>query len=171
MRSANFAAVASNPPSDLTLTPLRGKGIPLSGWLVQYDLLLVGIDPFTNESAWLLKTAARILETFDQADCRVGFVMAGADADESREFLGPHAESILTFPDPDRSIIKAFGLESLPAIVHVGADGTVINSAEGWDPNRWQVVTDELARIMSWSGPVLPGPKDPNAFAGSPAMG
>jgi hypothetical protein len=163
--------VASNPPADLTLTPLTGKGYPLSAWLVQYQLLLVGLDPFTNESAWLLKTAARILETFDQADCRVGFVMAGADADESRQFLGPYAERILTFPDTDRSIVKAFGLEQLPAVIHVGSDGTVINSAEGWDPDRWQAVTDELARIMSWSGPVLPGPKDPSPFAGSPALG
>lgn len=164
-------AVASNPPSDLTLTPLTGRGYPLSAWLVQYQLLLAVLDPFTNESAWILRTAGRVLETFDEADCRVGFVMAGADADESKQFLGPFAERILTFPDPDRTIVKSLGLERVPALVHIGGDGAVVNSAEGWSPDEWQIVTDELARIMSWSGPVLPGPKDPSAFPGSPALG
>ena len=49
-----FAPVASNPPADLLLTPLTGKGYPLSGWLVQYQLLLAVLDPFTDEGAWIL---------------------------------------------------------------------------------------------------------------------
>ena len=58
-----FSAVASNPPSDLVLTPLTGKGLPLSAYLVQYHLLFVVVDPFTNESSWILPTAVRVLET------------------------------------------------------------------------------------------------------------
>ena len=50
--------VASNPPADLFLQPLTGKGFPISGWLVQYQLLLIALDPFTNESAWAFPTAA-----------------------------------------------------------------------------------------------------------------
>lgn len=161
--------MASNPSTDLVLTPLTGKGFPLSAWLVQYHLLLVALDPFTNESAWLLDTSVRVLETFEQADCRVGFVMAGADADESRQFLGPHARTILTFPDPNRTIVKSLGFDRLPAIVHLAMDGKVVSAAEGWNPDTWQSVTDELARMMRWTGPVLPHPSDPGSFEGTPA--
>ena len=163
--------VASNPPADLMFTPLTGKGFPLSGWLVQYHLLLVTLDPFTNESAWLLKTSAKILQTFDQADCRVGFVLAGADIDETRQFLGPYSREILAFPDPDRSITRAFGFERLPSIVVVDLGGNVVNSCEDWDPAGWQTVTDELARMMSWTGPVLPYNGDPGPYLGTPAAG
>lgn len=163
--------MATNPPADLVLTPLTGKGFPLEAWLVQYQLLFVALDPFTNEASWILRTAARVLETFDQADCRVAFVMSGADADEAAQFLGPIGRRVLVFPDPQRTITKAFGLERVPAIVHVGSDGAVVNAAEGWDPVSWQAVTDELARVMRWTGPVLPDPRDPGAFDGTPAAG
>lgn len=163
--------VATNPPADLMLTPLTGKGFPLSGWLVQYHLLLVTLDPFTNESAWLLKTSAKILQTFEQADCRVGFVLAGADVDETKQFLGPYGREILAFPDPDRAITRAFGFVRLPAIVHVDLGANVVNSCEDWDPAGWQTVTDELARMMSWTGPVLPYTSDPGPYLGTPAAG
>jgi hypothetical protein len=163
--------VASNPPADLVLTPLKGKGYPLSAWLVQYHLLLVVLDPFTNESAWILPTATRVLETFAEADCRVAFVLAGATAEEAEQYLGPLTARILIFPDPDRAVVKSFGLERLPAIIHVANDGTVVNASEDWDPDAWQLVTDELARVMSWLGPVLPVPGDPSPYRGSPALG
>jgi hypothetical protein len=163
--------VAANPSVDLKLTALNGKSYPLSAYLVQYQLLAVALDPFTNESSWVLKTAARVLETFDEADCRVCFVLAGADAAQAKEYLGPLAARILTFPDPDRTIVRALGLTAVPAIIHIGNDATVINAFEGWDANGWEIVTDELARIMHWTGPVLPAPGDPGPFAGTPALG
>lgn len=163
--------MASNPPADLVLTPLTGKGYPLPAWLVQYHLLLAVLDPFTNESSWVLETAVRVLENFDESDCRVGIVLAGATADESRQYLGPIADRMLAFPDPDRRIVRAFGFARLPAIVHVSHDGTVVNSAEDWHPDTWQEVTDMLAKIMYWSGPVLPMPGDPAPFTGTPALG
>ena len=49
------------------------------------------------------------------------------------------------------------------------SDGSVVNAAEDWNPDAWQVVTDELARMMSWTGPVLPDPRDPGAFVGTKA--
>lgn len=163
--------MAANPSTDLQLTSLNGKSYPLSAYLVQYQLLAVVLDPFTNESAWVLKTAARILENFEQADCRVAFVVAGATPGEARQFLGPFAGRILTFPDPDRAIVKAFAFTTLPAVVHVDNSGAVVNAAEGWDPDSWQALTDALAKEMSWTGPVLPAPGDPSPFAGSAALG
>jgi hypothetical protein len=53
--------------------------------------------------------------------------------------------------------------------VFVKADGTVAGSAEGWNPAQWRDVSASLAKVLSWSKPELPHPKDPRPFAGSPA--
>jgi hypothetical protein len=163
-------AVARDPSPDLALTPLRGQARTLAQQLVTFHLLFVALDPFTNESAWILSTAARILQNFEQADCRVAWLVTGT-ADECRLFLGPWADEMMTFADPDRAAVKEFGLERLPALVHVGMDCTAVGAAEGWDPAAWKAVTDRLARMVHWRGPVLPGPGDPGPFRGSPALG
>jgi hypothetical protein len=162
--------VASNPPPDTILHPITGRARPLSQFLTVFHLVLVVVDPYTNESAWIIDTAGRVLETFTQADCRVGWMVAG-DPDECRAFLGPWAERFTTFSDPEREAIKAFGLERLPAIVHLGMDATMVSSAEGWQPSQWQAVTDEVARMVGWKGPTLPGLRDPAPYRGTPALG
>src|SRR3954464_14217747 len=164
------AAVATNPPPDLTLTPINGAGRSVAQLLTTFHLCFVALDPFTNESAWILPTAARILQTFEQADVRVAWLVTATPA-ECRMFLGPWAREILTFADPDRAAVKAFGLERLPALVHLGMDGQVKGSAEGWHPAEWRAVTEKLARITSWLAPSIPGPNDPGPFDGSPAAG
>jgi len=161
--------VATNPAPDLVLTPVNGPGQTLLGWLTMFDLVLVALDPFTYESAWIIDAAARILTVYDQADCRVAWLVAGTP-DEARLFLGPWAREILTFADPEREAIKALGLEHLPAIVHIGVGGEVVDAAEGWDPPAWRRLTEELSRRMSWTKPVIPGPHDPAPFPGSPAV-
>src|SRR5436190_403440 len=163
------AAVASNPPADLTLTPVNGAKRTVAHLLTTFHLCFVALDPFTNESAWLLPTAARILTVFDQADVRVAWLVT-ATPEECRMFLGPWAREILTFSDPDRAAVKAFGLERLPALVHLGMDGQVKGSAEGWHPNEWSDVTDRLAKVTSWLAPSIPGPADPGPYEGSPAL-
>ena len=50
--------MASNPPLDLTLTPIQGEGRTLEQWLTTFHLVSVLVDPYTNESAWILDTAA-----------------------------------------------------------------------------------------------------------------
>ena len=94
---------------------------------------------------------------FEQADCRVAWLVA-ATPDEARMFLGPWADEILTFVDPDRIAIKGFGLERLPAIVHLGMAGRVVGAAEGWHPAEWRAVVDQLAKILSWRRPASPVP-------------
>lgn len=162
--------MAVDPPPDLVLPQLAGEGRSVREWLTTFHLAFVALDPFTNESAWILPTAVRILSTFDQADVRVAFVVA-ATPEECRLFLGPHARDMLTFCDPDRSVIKGFGLERLPAFVHIAMDGTVANAAEGWHPAEWKAVADHLARVTRWLPPAIPIPKDPGPFDGSPALG
>ena len=82
--------------------------------------------------------------------------------------LGRWSSEILPFADPDLTAIKAFGLSSLPAIVHVAMDGSVVNAVEGWDPMEWRRLTSELSRIVGWSRPVIPAPSDLGPFAGAP---
>jgi hypothetical protein len=142
----------------------------LAQWLTTFHLAAVILDPYTYESAWLLETSGRILSGFRGADCRVAFVVT-APADEAREFLGPWAEQILTFADPGREFAKGLGLDELPAFVHLRQDGVVAGVAEGWDPIEWRNVASELAKAMSWTRPLIPGPGDPQPYAGSPAAG
>jgi hypothetical protein len=157
--------VASDPPPDLLLAPINGKARPVPAWLTVFHLVFVALDPFSERSAWLVDTAGRILTNYDEADCRVAFLVGGT-ADEAREFLGHWAIDILTFADPDLSAVRGFGLLTLPAIVHVGSDGTIINAVEGWDPPAWRTLSDRLSAIVDWRGPVIPGPRDPAPFTG-----
>lgn len=164
------APVASNPPPDLTLAPLDGGALAVEHLLTMFDLCFVALDPFTHESAWVLDTAGRILTTFDQADVRVAIVCTGTP-EECRMFLGPWAKQLLTFADPDRAVVKGFGLERLPALVHLGIDGTVVGASEGWHPAEWRAITENLGKRMAWSAPVIPAAGDPAPFEGTPALG
>jgi hypothetical protein len=161
--------MAVDPPPDLVLTPLAGEARTVSEWLVTFHLAFVVLDPFTNESAWILPTAVRLLDTFEQADVRMAWVVTGTP-DECRLFLGPHSREKITFPDPDRELVKGLGLERLPAFVHLAMDGTIANAAEGWHPPQWKAVADHLAVVTSWIAPVVPGSGDPGPFDGSPAL-
>jgi hypothetical protein len=127
----------------------------------------VAVDPTNARSRWVVPTAARVLTEYEQADCRVAWLVAG-DAGDAHRFLGRWATDVLTFADPALTAVRGFGLQTLPAIVHLGMDGTVVNAVEGWDPPAWRNLTSELSRQMGWSRPLLPGPGDPGAFAGAP---
>ena len=127
--------MVSEAPSDLTLTTLPGQSHTLPEWLTTFHLVTVLLDPFTSESAWLLPSVARILRTYDEADCRVALV-ATCTPEEATQFLGPYAKEFLTFADPQRTFVKGLGVERLPAIVHIRQDLSVAGAAEGWDPGR-----------------------------------
>lgn len=165
-----FLAVVTAAPSDLTLTTLRGQSHTLLEWLTTFHLVAVLLDPFTSESAWLLPSVARILRTYDEADCRVALVVT-CTAEEAHQFLGPYAKEFLTFVDPDRAVVKGLDLERLPALVHIRHDLSIAGAAEGWHPSEWRTITENLSRAMSWSRPIIPGPRDPGAYEGTPALG
>lgn len=160
--------MATDPAPDLLLEPLRGQARALSAWLTNFHLCVVVLDPFTNESSWVLETAGRFLSTYAAADVRVAWLVTGTK-DETTQFLGPWADRLLAFADPDRTAVKSLGLTQLPALVHVNVTGAVEGAAEGWDPDAWSAVAENLSRILSWTVPVLPAPGDPAPFAGTPA--
>ena len=162
--------MATDPPADLKLAPLNGEARTIAEWLKTFQLAVVVLDPFTNESSWILESAGRVLAHFTGADARTAFVVTGT-ADEARSFLGPWADKVLTFADPDREAVKALGLNELPAFVHIRGDGKVVGAAEGWDPLEWREVAQGLATSNAWSAPLIPASGDPSSFAGSAAAG
>ncbi len=162
--------MATDPPADLVLAPLNGEARTIAGWVTTFQLAAVVLDPFTNESSWILDTAGRVLLHFREADCRVAFIITGT-AEEARQFLGPWADRVLTFADPGRAAVNALGLNELPAFVQVRGDLHVAASAEGWDPEQWREVAASLAKNMSWSSPLIPEAGDPSPYAGSAAAG
>ena len=160
--------MATDPPLDLELSPLRGKPREVRHLLTTFHLAFAALDPYEEPSSWILPTATRILRVFDQADVRVALLVT-CNATDARRWLGPYADEFLVFVDPDRAAVKAMDLKRLPALVHLGMDGTIVGSAEGWNPAEWRKVTDRLAEITAWSAPVVPSPRDPAPFAGTPA--
>ncbi len=163
-------AVATNPPSDLVLAPLGAEPRPLEEWLTTFHLATVVLDPYTNESSWVLKTATRILEAFRGSDARVNLLVTADEAD-TRAFLGPLTEQFLVFCDPDRAAVKALGLQELPAFVFIQVDRTVPAAAEGWDPAAWREVAHAIVAATSWRAPTIPVAGDPGPFRGAPALG
>ena len=151
------------------LQPLIGDARPLHEWLTTFHLASVVVDPYTNESAWILQTAARILRQFAGASIRVNFVVT-ANADDAKHFLGPFAKEFLVFTDPNRTIVKQLDLSELPAFVFIRMDGTVPCAAEGWDASAWHDVADAIAKTVSWKMPLIPEPGDPVSFRGSAAL-
>ena len=154
---------------ETSLTRLGGEARPIAEWTTTFHLALIVLDPYTYESAWILDTAGRILRTFAEADCRTAFVVTGTQ-DEARTFLGPWADEFLAFVDEDRSVVKAFGLESLPAFVHVNQATQIEASAESWDPDAWREVAVNLADRMNWHRPNIPDVGDPRPYRGTPAI-
>jgi hypothetical protein len=162
--------MATNPPPDLVLTPLGGQARPLEEWLTTFHLAIVVLDPYTNESSWILKTATRILEGLRGSDARVNLVVTAAK-DDARAFLGPYANDFLVFCDPDRALVRGLGLQQLPAFVFIRVDGTVPAAAEGWNAAAWRDVANTIAEATSWTAPAIPALTDPGPFHGSPALG
>lgn len=161
-------------PTDLVLTPLvkgaAGQARPVMEWLTTFHLASVVLDPYTNESSWILRTASRILEEFRGCDVRINMIVTAGPSD-AHAFLGPLADRFLVFCDADRSAVKAMGLTELPAFVLTQVDGVIGAKAEGWNPKEWETVCDAIATITKWSSIELPSSGDPVSFRGSPALG
>ena len=163
------AAELPNPDLNVTLAPIGGDARPLHEWLTMFHMASVVLDPYTNESSWILDTAARIMRQFMGAAVRVNFLIA-CGPEDARTFLGPLANEFLVFCDPERTVIKSLGLSELPAFLLLQANGAVPAAAQGWNATDWKQVAEKIATLTSWSKPSLPAPGDPGAFRGTPAL-
>ena len=172
-RATSVGSVASaslpNPSQDLVLTPIGREGRTLREWLMMFHLASVVLDPYTNESSWILETAVRIMRQFSGAAVRVNFLMT-CDQDDARAFLGPYADEFLVYCDPDRSIVGALGISEVPAFVLIQANGTIPVAAQGWTPDEWKEVANHVATLTAWTKPTIPAPGDPGSFRGTPAL-
>lgn len=162
--------MASNVALDVSLSTIGGESRPLSEWLTTFHLASVVLDPYTNESSWLLGTAGRVLEAFRGASVRVNLVVT-CTPEEATQYLGPLAAQFMVFCDPDRAFVRTLGLASLPAFVFVRSDGTVEATAEGWNPAEWRAVAKAIADNCAWLAPSIPAAGDPSPFRGTPALG
>jgi hypothetical protein len=162
--------VAVKLADDLSLHPVGVDARPLSEWLTTFHMATVVLDPYTNESSWVLKSAVRLLEELRGCHARVNLLVT-ADETDTRDFLGPITDDFLTFTDPDRSVVKALGIATIPAFAFIRVDGTIDAIAEGWNPAEWRQVAEAITAATAWRTPTIPLPGDPAAFAGSPALG
>lgn len=162
--------MASTVALDTNLTTIGGESRPLEEWVTTFHLASVVLDPYTNESSWVLKTAVRVLDSFRGADVRVNLVLT-CPADEAKQFLGPLADQFLVFCDPDRTFVRGLGVATLPAFVFVRGDGSVQAAAEGWNAAEWRHVAKVIADNTSWIAPTIPVAGDPSPFHGTPAAG
>lgn len=158
-----------NPDLNVTLTTIAGESRTLREVLTVFHMAAVVIDPYTNESSWILDTAARIMHQFRGAGVRVSWIVT-CGPDDAKTFLGPLADDFLTYVDPDRSVVKALGLSELPAFVLVRGDGTIPCAAQGWSGESWRTVASTIAELVNWSKPTIPATGDPGAFRGTPAL-
>ena len=160
--------MATNPSTEILLTHIDGDERPLEDWLTTFHLAVAVLDPFTYESAWLLETAGKILTHFTGSGARVGFLVT-ATPQEAKQFLGPWADQLFVLCDPKKELVKSLELETLPALIQIGTDGSLLGSAEGWDPDAWAEVADNLAKTQAWIAPNIPMAGDPAPYAGAPA--
>ena len=161
--------MASAPSLDIELITLAGDAYTLEQRLTTFHLASVILDPYTNESSWVLKSAVRVLKAFRDSHARVNFVVT-ADAADTRQFLGPLVDEFLVFTDPDRALVKALGLTHLPAFAFIRVDAEAVAVAEGWDPTAWREVADAIATATAWRAPLIPAATDPTPFVGSAAL-
>ncbi len=98
-------------------------------------------------------------------------LLVTGNGDGARQYLGKYADSWLVLTDENREFVGSLSLERIPALVHIGQDGSLVGFAEGWDPAEWRSVLDGVEEAMAWrSRPLLPTPQDPGAFEGTPAL-
>ena len=153
----------------LTALGSEDKSRPVGDWLTTFPLVPVVLDPYTAESARILRTAHRIMANYQGADCRPCWLLT-CDADGARRFLGPWAEDMLTFVDPARSAVAAFRLSYLPAFMLMRQDGSIIAEAQGWDPLQWRTVAKAVSALTKWNRPVIGDADDPPPYPGTPAQ-
>ncbi len=151
----------------LELTPLDGESRTFGDYMTTFPLVPVVLDPYTNESAWILDTAHRVLTHFKGAGCRPCWIVT-CGVEDAKTYLGPYGEEFLAFADPARTAAKALGVDEAPALLLVRQDGETVAKAEGWNSDEWREVTEAIAELTHWSRPPMPVDGDPGTYSGTP---
>ncbi len=158
--------MAKDPDPTLKLTTSTGITRTLDDWSTMFHLCLVILPERPEASSWL-PVARRIFATFGDADCHTAFVVTGPEAVAER-IIGANDSRAMVFLDPDKELVRALGLERLPAFVHLRQDTSLVAATEGWDAREWQRVAREIGKALAWTVPEVSGPDDPPRFEGWP---
>ena len=159
--------MAKNPDPEVKLTTVAGVTRTLDDWTTVFHLAVVVLPPRLEARAWV-PVIDRIYAVLGDSDLRTTVYVPG-EATIARRILGDDVDRWLTFADPAGELVSSLGLERLPAIVHLRQDTTLAAIAEGWDPDAWQEVVDEMARAHHWTHPLIAHhPGDPPPFEGWP---
>lgn len=156
--------MAQNPDPTVEVTTITGRTRSLDDFLTIFHLCLVAF-PTKPEARAYVPLGRRLLDVFRGADCKTAFLVTGNEH-QARRLLGDAADHYVVFLDPERQLVTSLGLEALPAFVHLRADTTLVDAAEGWDPAAWHRVSKGLGKEMAWSHAVFPLPGDPSPFDG-----
>ena len=119
-RLANFlVAMATDVLADLELTALTGEPRTVGEWVTTFHLAWSSSIRTPTRAHGSSRRPGASLRAW-AADVRVGWLVTGT-ADEARQFLGPWADKLLTFADPDRTAGREARPHQLPAFVHVNS--------------------------------------------------
>lgn len=158
--------MANDPNPSLQLTSLSGATRTLDDWTTVFNLVVVLLPGRPEAAAWV-PVIDRIYGTLGDADVRTAICIGGNET-IARKVLGDATDRWLVFCDPELELANSLALERLPAFVHLRQDTTLVTSAEGWDVDEWQRVSDEIARRKKWSRPRVAGRGCPPATPGWP---
>ena len=104
--------------------------------MTTFPLVPVVLDPYTNESAWILDTARRVLDHFKGAGCRPCWIVT-CPIEDARTYLGPYADEFSPRgsgpPGCDRPWRRG---SPCPAARSPGRRGD--RQSEGWNADEWR---------------------------------
>lgn len=143
--------------ASIPLTTPAGQLHTVGGLTTLFDLCLVVLDGLRpGEARTLEPVIDRIDRTLSGADCTVGVLAVGIDGTDAASMLGPLAERVAVFADPEGTSAGALGVTAGPALVWVSTEPAVRAAVSGSDGATWRPVLAELARRLAWTRPLMP---------------
>ena len=134
-----------------------------------FDLCLVVVDGLRPASARALTPVIdRIDRAISGSDCTVGVLAVGVTAADAVDLLGPLAERVAVFADPDGTAAADLGLTGAPGLLWISTEPAVRAAVAGWEPTLWRPVLVDLAHKLAWTRPLMPAPGDPGPIPATP---
>lgn len=125
-------------PADATLDPYRGKVLVLdfwAGWCVECKRTVPQVQRLANAYA------------------SEGLVVVGVNAGEQPAVASAHARDLgISYPialDPELALSDRLGAGSLPMLLVVDRDGTIVHRAKHVDPETLGVIRNLLRRTSA----------------------
>ena len=132
MASAYAAPQAGQPAPDFSLLDTHGNRINLES-LRGDELLIVFGSPNCPHCAARIE----LLNQLEENDFKILFIMPGATAKQSRQFVQEKQIRFNVLPDTSRAVSRAYGIKRVPEIFLVDEDGIIQYSSPIEGPDLW----------------------------------